>query len=329
MRGWAVPLLRVLTMNANETANELADRCESLCWQLFPNGRREGNEFLVGNVDGDVGRSLSVRLTGEKAGCWADFASGESGDLIGLVKAVHRMDTYEAIEWALNWLGMPDSTEVRPTTPTPRRSATCSQAANNTQQGIRIWRAAAPAGVIARTYLQARGITIEPPLSIRETPSLRHAPTGLDFPAVIAGGQGPDGKLCAVQRIFLTADFTRKAAVTNPKMSLGPTAGGSVRLGPAQAEIGIAEGIESGLAAQQLYGLPVWASLGASNLSNVVLPDKILRVTVFGDNGDAGRAAAKVAAETFSQQGREVRIAFPKGDVGDFNDLLQLRRAAA
>ena len=158
---------------------------------------------------------------------------------------------------------------------------------------------------------------------------MRHGPTGLDFPAVVAGGQGPDGKLCAVQRIYLTADFTRKAGVTNPKMSLGPTAGGSVRLGPAQAEIGIAEGVETGLAAMQLYGLPVWCTLGASNLANLVLPDEVLSVVVFGDNGDVGRAAAKVAAETFSLQGREVRIAFPEGGVGDFNDLLQLRRAAA
>ena len=113
------------------------------------------------------------------------------------------------------------------------------------------------------------------------------------------------------------------------KASLGPTAGGSVRLGPAQAEIGVAEGAETALAAMQLYDMTVWATLGASNMANVVLPDEVLKVTIFGDNGDAGRAAAKVAAETFSQQGREVRVAFPEDDVGDFNDLLQQRRAAA
>ena len=316
-------------MNATETAEELAVRCESLCWELFPNGRRERNEFLVGNVNGDVGRSLAVHLTGEKTGVWCDFASGESGDLVGLVKAANRMDTYEAIEWALDWLGMPDSDVPRPPTGTAPRRDTKSQATNNTGQAIKIWRAARPADVIARTYLQPRGISIEPPLSIREAPSLRHSPTGLDFPAVVAGGQGPDGKLCAVQRIFLTADFTRKAGVTNPKMSLGPTAGGSVRLGPAQAEIGVAEGVETGLAAMQLYGMPVWCTLGASNLANLVLPDSVVSVVVFGDNGSAGRAAAKVAAETFSQQGREVRVAFPEDGVGDFNDLLQLQRAAA
>ena len=273
---------------------------------------------------------MAVHLTGEKVGVWCDFASGESGDLVGLIKAANRLGTYEAIEWAADWLGMPDSEGSRPPTGTaPPRRATTSQATNNTQQAVRLWRAAAPAGEIAQTYLRERGITIDPPLSIREAPSLRHGPTGLDFPAVIAGGQGPDGKLCAVQRIFLTADFARKAGVSNPKMSLGPTAGGSVRLGPAQAEIGVAEGVETGLAAMQLYGLPVWCSLGASNMANLVLPGEVLSVVVFGDNGGVGRAAAKVAAETFSRQGREVRIAFPEADVGDFNDLLQQRRAAA
>ncbi|MCH8859092.1 MAG: hypothetical protein IID54_05865, partial [Proteobacteria bacterium] len=129
-------------MNASEMAEELAGRCESLCWELFPNGRRERAEFLIGNVDGDVGRSLAVHLTGEKSGVWCDFASGESGDLVGLIKAANRLGTYEAIEWGADWLGIPDSDEVRPTTgPAPRRNTTCSQAINNTQQAVRLWRA--------------------------------------------------------------------------------------------------------------------------------------------------------------------------------------------
>ena len=315
-------------MNATETAEELAGHCESLCGALFPNGRRERNEFLVGNVYGDEGRSLSVRLTGKKAGIWKDFASGESGDLVGLIKATNRMDTYEAIEWAMDWLGIEDEDASPPVITVPCHiNGAKRQTTNNSQQAIQLWRAAKPADTIVRTYLQARAITIKPPLSLREA-SLRHTPTGLDFPTVVAGGQGPSGKLCAVQRIFLAADYTKKAGVTNPKMSLGPTAGGAVRLGPAQAEIGIAEGVETALSAMQLFGLTVWATLGASNMANLVLPAEVLSVVVFGDNGDVGRAAAKVAAETFSQQGREVRIAFPEGGVGDFNDLLQLRSAA-
>ena len=80
--GLGGPLQRVRDMNASEMSEELAGRCESLCAELFPNGHRERNEFLVGNVCGDEGRSLSVRLTGEKAGVWADFANGESDVLV-------------------------------------------------------------------------------------------------------------------------------------------------------------------------------------------------------------------------------------------------------
>ena len=99
-------------MNATEAAEELAGRCESLCGSLFPDGRRERNEFLIGNINGDVGRSLAIHLSGDKAGVWKDFNSGDSGDLVGLIKATNHMDTYEAIEWAMDWLGIDDDDDA-------------------------------------------------------------------------------------------------------------------------------------------------------------------------------------------------------------------------
>jgi hypothetical protein len=49
---------------------------------VLPAGHREGREWRAGNVQGDQGSSLAVRLSGPKAGLWNDFASGESGDAL-------------------------------------------------------------------------------------------------------------------------------------------------------------------------------------------------------------------------------------------------------
>ena len=61
-------------------------QAERLLAEWFPNGRRFGKEFKVGNIQGDPGESLSINLY---KGVWADFASGNRGhDLIELRAAM-------------------------------------------------------------------------------------------------------------------------------------------------------------------------------------------------------------------------------------------------
>jgi RecA-family ATPase len=58
-------------------------QADRLLRSWFPHGKLTGREFRVGNLQGDVGESLSVNVdTGE----WGDFATGDKrgGDLIGL-----------------------------------------------------------------------------------------------------------------------------------------------------------------------------------------------------------------------------------------------------
>ena len=52
----------------------------------------------------------------------------------------------------------------------------------------------------------------------------------------------------------------RKAQVSCPRKTLGPFNGGALRLGPAGLEIGIAEGLETGLSAMRLFEVPVWCA---------------------------------------------------------------------
>ena len=75
-------------MNAKELSQRMAGEAASIAQYLLPGGKRKAGEWVAGSTSGEEGQSLSVRLTGAKAGVWADFASGEKGDLLDLWAAV-------------------------------------------------------------------------------------------------------------------------------------------------------------------------------------------------------------------------------------------------
>lgn len=93
-------------MKATELAQHLASDVERVCAKLLPDGKRKGHEWIVGDVDGSAGDSLKVRLTGDKAGVWADFATGDSGDLIGLWMQTQRVDLPTACREVMQYLGI-------------------------------------------------------------------------------------------------------------------------------------------------------------------------------------------------------------------------------
>jgi twinkle protein len=95
-------------MNAKELSQRMADRAEDLAAYLLPGGKRRGREWKAGNVDGSEGDSLSVCLTGAKAGVWADFASGQKGDLLDLWMASRGCDLVEAMRQVCAHLGIRD-----------------------------------------------------------------------------------------------------------------------------------------------------------------------------------------------------------------------------
>ena len=93
-------------MRACELAARLADDAENVAKLLLPNGRKEGHEWVCGDVDGGAGHSLKVRVAGTKAGVWKDFATDDGGDLIGLWMHTSRVDLREACEQAARHLGI-------------------------------------------------------------------------------------------------------------------------------------------------------------------------------------------------------------------------------
>ena len=187
----------------------------------------------------------------------------------------------------------------------------------------RIWaESRAAVGTPVESYLKGRGLTVEPPATLRYHPGLKHGPTGLFLPAMVAAvTTGPGRDVAAVHRTFLVADGRKKAPVSQNKMMLGPCSGGAVRLAAAGEELLLAEGIETALSVLQATGKPTWACLSTSGLKAIILPPEVKTVTIAADGDGAGEKAAQEAARRFYTEGRKVKIARPP-DGMDFNDLL-------
>ncbi len=94
-------------MTANDIAQQLALQVENICVLLLPNGKKEGNHWCAGSINGEAGKSLKVCLTGDKKGVWSDFNGGnDKGDLLDLWAAVVRISLGDAIKEAKKYLGI-------------------------------------------------------------------------------------------------------------------------------------------------------------------------------------------------------------------------------
>lgn len=107
-------------MDAKEISQALADKASSVAEYLLPNGKKESNEWCCGSVNGEAGKSLKIRLTGSKAGVWADFSqTDKTGDLLDLWAECRGLSFIDALKEACQWLGV----EYSPKFTTPSRKA--------------------------------------------------------------------------------------------------------------------------------------------------------------------------------------------------------------
>ena len=186
----------------------------------------------------------------------------------------------------------------------------------------RIWYDALPAaGTLVQTYLQGRGIDLSIPPTIRFAPDLRHTPTGMKLPTMVAAIQAPDRRVMGIHRTFLRGDGKDKVPFTKPRMMLGCCRQGAVRLAAAGPTLAIGEGIETCLTVMQESKVPTWAALSTIGVAGVILPPCVKEVILCPDGDGPGRDAARAAAHRFLSEGRRVRVARPPEGM-DFNELL-------
>lgn len=108
-------------MKASELSQRLAESSDRVARELLPNGSKEGHEWRCGSIDGEAGKSLGVHLSGSKAGVWADFSAGTSGDLLDLWMAVRGCGLPEAMEQAARFIGVQIAEPERKAYPKPKR----------------------------------------------------------------------------------------------------------------------------------------------------------------------------------------------------------------
>lgn len=96
-------------MDGHRIKELLNQRAEDVCQHLLPGGRRDRNEWIIGDVRGTPGTSLRVHLDGAKIGWWADFAQADQyrgRNLISLWMAVRDCDFKAAMDEIRDWLGV-------------------------------------------------------------------------------------------------------------------------------------------------------------------------------------------------------------------------------
>lgn len=184
----------------------------------------------------------------------------------------------------------------------------------------------------ACSYLAGRGLGLyDLPLSIRLHPGMRYLDNGSSlgtFPAMLAIVTDAAGRAVSMHRTYLQDG--RKASVPAPKKLMQglPLAGAAIRLTPVSRSLGIAEGVETALAASELFEVPTWSCISTSGIETFEPPEGVEHIVIFADHDEnfAGQAAAYRAAHRLALRGFEVEVCTPAA-AGDWLDELNRRNA--
>jgi hypothetical protein len=315
---------------ASDIARRLAREAEAVCRHYLSNGRRQGNYWIVGDVDNTPGRSLYVRLTGPSsgkgaAGKWTDAATGEHGDLLDLIAANLNLSALgDTLDEARRFLSLP-----RPEP--PPHYALEKAPTGSPEAARRLWAMGQPiAGTLAEHYLAGRGIS-----NVRSASALRfharcyywrvaepdNAPPET-WPALLSKVTDNDGTLTGVHRTWLDLKTAKKAPLDPNRKAMGNLLGHAVRIGQAQRILAVGEGLETVLSLHMaLPSLPVAAALSGAHLAAFVPPTGLHRLYIAVDADPAGQEAVAVLEERVGPMGIETIPLHPAQ--GDFNDDLQ------
>jgi putative DNA primase/helicase len=275
-----------------------------------------GGEFLSRKhcacpVDGQGHDRFRFADTGGRGNYFCACNDGR-GDGFDLIRCAKQCSFVEAMKMVESVIGMPEDVQI------PRR-----------QPIAPAWLLAAmPRPSERSAYLASRGLEV--PLALRWARQVPYYDEGKElgrYDAMIA--PVTRGRVLIGYHITYL-DKGKKADVPAPrKLLMANMTGATCQLYPfSGGELGVGEGIETCIAAHQLFQVPVWAALNAGMLARFEWPEGVTILRIFADHDGnyAGHAAAYALAHRAAQHGITVAVHLPQ-DPGDWNDVLLRERA--
>ena len=308
-------------------------------------------------LHGSRSLSLLVDPAGQSFHC---FGCGAHGDVITWVMRTEGCDFRQAAlrcaaEAGVQLEGDPGERRMLPPAPRPPERDDSARIG----RAVEIWEQTSPieAGSAVARYLEGRGLWPLPEAAhqVLRAATRRYPPDGavedrswpagrVRHPVMVARVSSPGRKLTAVHCTFLAPrdGGVGKLVVDDDhpaKLVFGPLPeGAAIRLFPPGEAMGVAEGIETALAASQLFApLPVWSTISAGGMAKWVSPLAAREVVIFADRdkpyrhgrvvrpeGEGLHAARRLAAR-LAERGVQAAMRVPLEPAGDYADVLASR----
>ena len=294
-----------MTQKHHTRPPEVEDDVEVLLGRL-EGVRRAGPSSWVARCPAhdDRNPSLSVSVKGGRIliHCFAGCAPGEVLGAVGL--------TWKDLRAPDSWGWRPLVSSRPKFKPEPK-----GPSPEDLERWEALWERAKPEHPLLARYLRARGLSLEPP------PTLRVAFLKGE-PVMVARVEGPGGLLLGLHLTILEPDGRGRRGKKLAKGSRPK--GGAIRLYLPEAgqPLALAEGIETAMAVREVTRWPVWATIAAPFMKEVIVPPEVREILIAADHDKAGIAAAHALARRLIREGRKVRLAVPPGEKEDWLDVL-------
>jgi putative DNA primase/helicase len=181
---------------------------------------------------------------------------------------------------------------------------------------------------IVRCYLTGRGLSSAPECLLGRRSLAYYGDDGRlvsEFPAMIAPVLGPDGRLQSAHRTYI-GDLDPRKKIMPPVETIR---GGAVRLFErVDGRLGVSEGIETAIAAYELFGVSTWAALSTAGMESFEPPAGLHHLIVFADHDSnfAGQRAAYALAAKWQRTLDLVEVRVPPESDSDWLDVLNQQR---
>jgi len=183
-------------------------------------------------------------------------------------------------------------------------------------------------GDVVDKYLASRNLDeVIYPNALRYVEKLRDGEGGVHPCMIALVGRYGEKKFDTIHRTFLEPDGSGKAEIQSPrKLMPGPVSdGASVMLSDwtESGPLGIAEGIETAMAASAIFNIPVWAAMNSSMMKKWLPPPGCEEIVIFGDNDKkyGGQAAAYHLAQRLKAKNLPVgQVLIPNFPGNDWAD---------